>query len=291
VPFAVREHVVALVAHARKAVGLPASGAPAEAYMELSCSLDLRSLYHLALADARAVGEGEARLGHFREKARQLGVFGRVHPAPLDERAAEDAGLGDAGERHRSRNALRYFQLAAGMHEPAWHAERLRQEAGGPRGRLHLLVGLAGCGKSAWASEHLSETLIVSSDRMREELTGDPADQSQNYLVFQRCMDRIRESLRRGREVTFDATNLTKKLRSMPLQAARWSGAEVFSYFFDVPMAETLRRNLHRPRHVPEDVIRRGSLLLEPPALYEADHHFAVDAEGQAARYWPVVPV
>ncbi|MHC4789310.1 MAG: AAA family ATPase, partial [Planctomycetota bacterium] len=73
-----------------------------------------------------------------------------------------------------------------------------------------MLVGAAGCGKSSWAQEHLAETSLVSSDQMREELTGDPGDQSQNYLVFQRCMDRVREWLREGREVTFDATNCSE---------------------------------------------------------------------------------
>jgi protein phosphatase len=174
------------------------------------------------------------------------------------------------------------------MTEPDWFAERLRLEAGRPSGRLHLLIGPAGCGKSSWAESELSGTALVSSDRMREELTGDPNDQSQNYLVFQRCMDRVRRLLGEGREVTFDATNCTESLRSMPVQAARWSGAEVSSYFFDVGVEAALERNRGRARVVPESVVRRHCRLLTPPALYEADRHFLVDAEGRARAYWPV---
>ncbi len=134
-----------------------------------------------------------------------------------------------------------------------------------PACRLHLLVGPAGSGKSTWAAEHLAGTTIVSSDRMREELTGDPADQSQNYLVFQRCMDRVREVLKAGGEATFDATNFNQGLRRMPVQAGRWCGAEIVSYLFDCGLEEALRRNESRPRMVPEDVVARQHRLLSRP--------------------------
>jgi predicted kinase len=100
-------------------------------------------------------------------------------------------------------------------------------------------------------------------------------------------MDRVREELHRGREVTFDATNYREKLRQMPLQAGRWSGAEIVSYFFDVPLEESLRRNRQRKRSVPERIIRRHYRLLELPGLYEADRHLRVDTEGATHAYWP----
>jgi protein phosphatase len=199
-----------------------------------------------------------------------------------------EIGFDEPRELHRALNALRYFRLVARMQEEEWALERLRGERERPRGRLHLLVGPAGCGKSCWARDNLAETEIVSSDQMRRELTGDPADQSQNYLVFQRCMDRVREWLCQGREVTFDATNCWEALRSMPVQAARWSAAEIVSYFFDVPLADALERNCGRERMVPERVIRRHYRLLQAPALYEADRHMVVDPAGKVARYWPV---
>ncbi len=289
-PFTVREHAVALVAGRAKPDGLIGSGAPAESYMRLSCALDVRALCALMEAELRVLGqEGDAagRLEAFRRKAEQAGVFGRPCPPPVEPEQVAEAGLEGESERHRAPNAMRYFVLVAGMNEPDWFAERLLQEAARPRGRLHLLVGPAACGKSTWAEEHLGETTIVSSDRMRRELTGDPADQGQNYLVFQRCMDRVREALREGREVTFDATNTTEALRSMPVQAGRWSAAEIVSYFFDIPLEEAMERNRGRRRMVPEHVICRQYLKLAPPALYEADVHLAVDTEGGTRTYWP----
>jgi len=292
VPFTVREHAVALVLSQRRPAGFVGSGAPPEAYMRLSCALDLRALYHLRRADGRALGaEGGAeslRLEEFRRRAEQIGAFGQPYAARLAPERMFEVGFKEARERHRMLNSMRYFELVARMNEEEWFVERLRLARDKPRGRLHLLVGTAGCGKSRWAAEHLRDTAIVSSDRMREELTGDPADQSQNYLVFQRCMDRIRERLRDGEEVTFDATNYSEELRFMPVQAARWSGAEIVSYLFDVSLAEGLARNAKRERTVPEEAVRKQYRLLELPALYEADRHIAVSAEGAPKPYWPV---
>jgi len=293
VPFVIREHAVALILAQRKPAGLVGSGAPAESYMKLSCSLDLRALYHLRRADREALPSeavaDAARLEAFRQKAEEYAVFGRPYAPRFAPERLMELGFAAARERHRAINTLRYFELVARMNEEEWYVERLRVARDRPGGRLHLLVGPAGCGKSSWAAEALEDTTIVSTDRMREELTGDPADQSQNYLVFQRCMDRIRERLKDGEEVTFDATNYSETLRSMPVQAARWSGAEIVSYYFDVGLATALARNLKRSRTVPEEAVRKQHRLVEPPALYEADRHVVVDAEGRAALYWPVV--
>ncbi|KPK62086.1 MAG: hypothetical protein AMK73_06830 [Planctomycetes bacterium SM23_32] len=290
-PFAVREHAAALILAHSKAVGLVRSGAPAATYRRMSCRLDLRALYHLGRAELRAAGGDQGQAGDaleaFRRRAQGLGAFDGPYAGPLGPERVQQCGWQEPAELHRGLNALRYFELIARMGEEQWFVERLRQERSLPRGRLHLLVGSAGCGKSSWALEHLAHTTIVSSDRMRQELTGDPADQSQNYLVFQRCMDRLRERLREGEEATFDATNYSEALRSMPVQAARWCGAEIVSYFFDVSLAEVLERNQERQRSVPEGVVRKQHRLIEPPALYEADRHFVVGAGGDARRYWP----
>jgi predicted kinase len=289
-PFTIREHAVALVRNRRTPASLVGSGALAETYMEYACALDLRALYYLCRAEARAAGDDDdmARADAFREHTEGLGIFVRPPAPPLTEDGAKELGYADAAPRHRARNALRYFRLVARMAEPEWHRDRLRQELERPSCRLHLLVGPAGSGKSSWALDALSETVMVSSDRMRRELTGDPRDQSQNYLVFQRCMDQVREELHRGREVTFDATNYSRDLRTMPLQAGRWSGAEIVSYFFDVGLEEARMRNRSRDRRVPEPVIRRHYRGLEPPALHEADRHVVVAPDGETSTYWPV---
>jgi predicted kinase len=292
VPFAARAHAAALLAHLPQCGALLRSGASAETYRRLACSLDVRALCRLREAelnvwDVPADSPLRAKLAAFRRRFQDLGVYGVPPGPPVSADEAAALGCDEPRQRHRALNALRYFELVAGMTERDWHLERLKLERGQPAGRLHLLIGPAGSGKSTWARERLAHTTIVSSDRMREELTGDPADQSQNYLVFQRCMDRVREELKRGAEVTFDATSFNQGLRRTPVQAGRWCGAEIVSYFFDCSLAEALRRNESRPRYVPEDVVARQFRLLEPPALYEADRHCLVRADGGLELYWP----
>ena len=291
-PFTVREHAVALILHQRKPFALVSSGAPAETYMRLACRLHVGSLYQLALADLATGPQDTAaaqrlRLEVFRARADELAVLSAPPAPPVSMEELAALGFGAPEEAHRAANAMRYFRLRARLAEPEWFMERLRHERQRPCGRLNLLIGPAGSGKSSWAKRNVAATRIVSSDRMRAELTGDPADQSQNYLVFQRCMDQIRGLLKQGETVTFDATNYSEELRDMPVQAARWSGAEVHSYFFDMSLQAALELNRTRKRQVPESVIRRHFRLFTPPALYEADCQWVVDREGTAQLYWP----
>ncbi|NLW51324.1 MAG: AAA family ATPase [Candidatus Brocadiaceae bacterium] len=291
VPFTVREHAASLILGAGR-IARPGARAD-ETCRKLSCRADLRALYHLERAELCALGRGphEApmqRLEAFRERAERCGVFGEPCAPPLSAAEVRAAGFEDPVQRHRVLNALRYFGLVARVDEHDWFVERLQEEPVVPGGRLHLLIGPAGCGKSTWARLHRPEVEVVSTDRMREVLTGDPSDQSQNYLVFQRCMDRLRALLGEGRDVVFDATNYCEAVRALPVQAGRWSGAEISSHLFDVGLAESLRRNLLRPRTVPEDVIRKQYRLLQAPALYEADRQYIVDPDGRLAQYWPL---
>ena len=295
VPFTIREHAVALISHHGKPANLARSGAPAETFLRLACQLNLEALYRLSRAEMAAAPEavpGERRLSleAFRQRAQQLGVFHAPPECPLGPQELAAFGIQDPQQAHRAANALRYFRLRSSLVARQWFVERLRQETRRPCGRLVLLIGPAGCGKSSWARQQLQHTQIISSDRTRAELTGDPADQSRNYLVFQRCTARMRAMLKAGESVTFDATNYSEELRRLPVEAARRCGAEIHSYFFDVDLTTVLQRNQQRARRVPEHVIRRHFRLLTPPALYEADQQWVVDCDGEARLYWPVEP-
>lgn len=81
---------------------------------------------------------------------------------------------------------------------------------------LWVMCGLSGSGKSTIAKKLAQEhenTVIVSSDQIREELTGDYENQDRNDEVFQVFHKRIRENLENNKNVIADATNLTMKSR------------------------------------------------------------------------------
>lgn len=68
--------------------------------------------------------------------------------------------------------------------------------------RLWIMCGISGSGKSTVAAQIAKEnanTVIVSSDSIREELTGNYADQEHNEEVFCIFHDRIRRNLENKR--------------------------------------------------------------------------------------------
>lgn len=78
------------------------------------------------------------------------------------------------------------------------------------------MCGLSGSGKSTIATQIANEnpnTIIVSSDAIREELTGNYEDQEHNEEVFKIFHNRIRKNLENKKNVIADATNLTMKSR------------------------------------------------------------------------------
>ena len=69
--------------------------------------------------------------------------------------------------------------------------------------KLMLLVGLSGSGKSTIAQKLAEEnpnTVIVSLDAIREELTGKVEDQTENEEVFKIFHNRIRKNLENKKE-------------------------------------------------------------------------------------------
>lgn len=78
-----------------------------------------------------------------------------------------------------------------------------------------MLCGLPGSGKSTYAKKLSQETksIVCSSDAIREELCGDENLQENNEDVFKILHKRIKENLKIGNNVVYDATNINSKRR------------------------------------------------------------------------------
>ena len=133
------------------------------------------------------------------------------------------------------------------------------------------MIGISGSGKSTYAYG-LKTSLraeLVETDAIREELTGNASDQSQNYKVFQIAKKRVNDFLRQGKNVIIDATSLSTRDRKDWIEIGKDNAAEIRGYFIDTPIDVCKSQNRKRARKVPEEVIDRQASKLESPTKFE----------------------
>ena len=123
-------------------------------------------------------------------------------------------------------------------------------------GKLTLLIGPSGGGKTTYALENFDRDIMVSSDRIRAELCGDFRDQSKNNQVFHALHSIVRARLYSGLDTVVDATNLKNKDRKAILDNAP-ANAKIEYLVIDRPMAEKKETAGWRA-----DVIAHGKDLL-----------------------------
>lgn len=107
-------------------------------------------------------------------------------------------------------------------------------------GRLIVMVGPSCAGKSHLARE-FRQDLVVSSDKIREDLCGDFRDQSKNEQVFDAFHDIISSRLRNGLTTVADATHIKRKARLETLACAP-ADCEIDYYIVNRPMKDKIRQ-------------------------------------------------
>lgn len=104
-------------------------------------------------------------------------------------------------------------------------------------GELFLMVGPSGAGKSSWLqTRNVKHDVIVSSDRLRQELTGDFQDQSKNEQVFAALHALVKARIESGLTTYVDATNIRTKDRLALVDLVR--DAEVTYIVIDRPIED-----------------------------------------------------
>ena len=155
-----------------------------------------------------------------------------------------------------------------------------------------MMMGLPGCGKSTLAA-HISVSdgqiivmqdksdennpIIHSSDDLREELYGDASTQGDNNKLFVELHRRIKNDLRSGKNVIYDATNINKKLRISFLNELKNIDCRKVCIAVMTPYESCIENNKKRERVVPERVIRKMYKNWQPPHFHEGfdEIHFA----------------
>ena len=136
-----------------------------------------------------------------------------------------------------------------------------------------MLVGLSAVGKDTWAHEYIkkhSNTVIHSSDDIREELYGNASCQNNPEKVFEIMAARTIKSLQEGKDVIYNATNLKYKKRKLILtQVKKQTNAICYCYVFIAPIEVCKERNAARERKVPEHVYDKMLRSFQVPSLNE----------------------
>ena len=145
---------------------------------------------------------------------------------------------------------------------------------------LNIMIGIPGSGKSNYAKKCLinDNTEYLSSDGIRIELYGFE-DQTHNDVVFETMKKRTLNALRDGKDVIYDATNLSKKRRSSIISEARKLSAQINAYLCCTPINIILERNITRvERQLPWDKLVQIIQSIEPPMYYEGfDNIYLID--------------
>lgn len=141
-------------------------------------------------------------------------------------------------------------------------------------GNLIIMVGPPGAGKTTIAEEIVDKFdnfVIVSPDKIREEVTGDMSNQSQNEVVFGRVYGQLSAYLEDGRNVVYDATNCRSTYRYKIIDTCKDYACNIICLMSTTPISECIRRNNERNRVVPEDVIEKMyfNLRKHPPIIFE----------------------
>ena len=135
--------------------------------------------------------------------------------------------------------------------------------------RLCILVGLPGSGKSTYAKTVKKNNVIVSSDEIREILYGNADIQDDPAKVFAYVDSITYDCLKYGMDVIYDATSLTKELRSNILKKFSSVASSISCVYMDTPVETCIARQKTRDRVVPTEVILEMAERLEIPELEE----------------------
>ena len=130
---------------------------------------------------------------------------------------------------------------------------------------LYTLIGLPASGKSTFSLAH-PECVVVSSDKIREELFGNAEIQKNPRLVFQTAHKRIEKALTENKDVIFDATNLTIKDRK---GIFNHKNCKHIAIYFNANVENCVERDSKRNRIVSADVIRDMAKRLTKPTIEE----------------------
>lgn len=135
------------------------------------------------------------------------------------------------------------------------------------KSKVIMMAGLPGSGKDTYIHKNL-QFPVISLDEIRKELKIKPTDEQ--GLVFQTAKARAKEFLRKGKNFVWNATNVTKQIRSGIIDLFDTYDAHITVIFIHKPLSVIKEQNSQRDAAVPIEVIEKLHRKMEIPSLNEA---------------------
>lgn len=136
--------------------------------------------------------------------------------------------------------------------------------------KVHMMIGIPGSGKTTKAKEiaEKEKAIWISSDEIRKELFGDESDQKNHPKVFLEVEKRMLKALELGKDVIYDATNLSRK-RRMHILTTTLREYDVVGQVLLTPIDVCMVRDENRGRLVGERKIKKMYKNFQFPFRWE----------------------
>jgi len=127
----------------------------------------------------------------------------------------------------------------------------------------HFMIGVPGSGKSTVAQQlaDLTQGLIISTDRIREQLYGEEIIQGNWSEIEGEVLREMERAIASSQPIIYDATNAYRHWRLEILEKIALISPEIprfwVAWVLETPMETCKQWNQNRPRQVPESVIEQ----------------------------------
>jgi predicted kinase len=139
--------------------------------------------------------------------------------------------------------------------------------------KVTLMSGLPAVGKDAWVAANSGGAEVICLDDLRAEFDIDPRDAQGPVVAAARA--RAREALRAARPFFWNATNISRRIRSSLIDLFAAYRAKVTIVYLETGEGELKRRNAARAHPVPDGALTRMLDHWEVPDRTEC-HDFVV---------------